>query len=233
MLYLHLAERTSALKSGYLEGWKADMKQIFTTCKSKGWRDVSTLKSTGCSPRGPGLSSQHPHSNSRLSATPVPGDLMPSPGLCGHRIHRAHRQMCAQNPHEHKMINLKKTFKNQNGSRDQTIEHELFPALKMVCQCLSAFPDHSGNLHSCLEPGSDTQWAEHTLEEVKGTINYLRNQIPVYCASSPSIYHASLSENSEDRRWNPHMLLGASLTLKFLFWKLLNAWELTTNSCTC
>jgi hypothetical protein len=38
-----------------------------------GWRDGSAVKSTGCSSRRPGSSSQHPHGSSQLSVISVPG----------------------------------------------------------------------------------------------------------------------------------------------------------------
>jgi hypothetical protein len=43
-----------------------------------GWRDDSMAKSSGCSSRGPRFNSQHPHGSSKLSATPIPGNLTPS-----------------------------------------------------------------------------------------------------------------------------------------------------------
>ena len=43
-----------------------------------GWRDGSVVKSTGCSCRGPGFASQHPHGGSELPVTPVPGDRIHS-----------------------------------------------------------------------------------------------------------------------------------------------------------
>lgn len=39
-----------------------------------GWRDGSGTKSTNCSFRGPGFSSQLLHGGSQLFITPVPGD---------------------------------------------------------------------------------------------------------------------------------------------------------------
>jgi hypothetical protein len=38
----------------------------------------SAIKSTTCSSRGTGFNPQHPHDNSQLSITPVPGDPAPS-----------------------------------------------------------------------------------------------------------------------------------------------------------
>ena len=43
----------------------------------RGWRGGSAVKSTGCSSRGAGFNSQHPHGGSEPSVTPVPGDLDP------------------------------------------------------------------------------------------------------------------------------------------------------------
>lgn len=39
------------------------------------WRDSSVVKSSSCSSRRAGLSSQHPHGGSQVSIAPVPGDL--------------------------------------------------------------------------------------------------------------------------------------------------------------
>jgi hypothetical protein len=36
------------------------------------------LRALGCSSRGPGFNSQHPHGSSQLSVTPVPADPTPS-----------------------------------------------------------------------------------------------------------------------------------------------------------
>jgi hypothetical protein len=38
-----------------------ESKKLKKKKKSRGWRDSSVVKSTGCSSRGPGFSSQHPH----------------------------------------------------------------------------------------------------------------------------------------------------------------------------
>ena len=55
------------------------------------WRDCSGDNSTGCSSRGPGLRSQHPHDSWQPTVTPVPGDLA---SLCRHT--------CRQNTNAHK-----------------------------------------------------------------------------------------------------------------------------------
>lgn len=52
--------------------------------KSLGWKDSSVVKSTDCSCRGPGFSSQYP----QMSVTPVPRDLVPSAGLHRHQAHK-------------------------------------------------------------------------------------------------------------------------------------------------
>ena len=49
----------------------------------RGWSlDGSEVKTTCCSCRGPRFSSLHPRGSSQSSVTPVPGDPMPSSGLC-------------------------------------------------------------------------------------------------------------------------------------------------------
>ena len=57
-----------------------------------GWRDGLAVKSTSCSSRGPEFNSQHPHGSSKLSVTPVPGDLTPS-----------HRHTYRQNTNAHEI----------------------------------------------------------------------------------------------------------------------------------
>jgi hypothetical protein len=65
----------------------------------RGWRDDSSVKSTGCSSRGSWFNFQHPHGRLQLFITPVPGDPTP-----------LNRHMCRQNinAHEIRKINLKK-----------------------------------------------------------------------------------------------------------------------------
>jgi hypothetical protein len=43
-----------------------------------GWRDGSVIKSIDCSSRSLEFKSQQPHGSSKLSETPVPGNLTPS-----------------------------------------------------------------------------------------------------------------------------------------------------------
>ena len=84
---------------------------LHSVCKhrsvSEGWRNGSGFKSTGCSCRGPGFDSQHPHGSSQVCASPVPGDLMPSSGLHRPCRHRVYRHTCRQNTHTHKMKEIK------------------------------------------------------------------------------------------------------------------------------
>jgi hypothetical protein len=47
----------------------------------QGWKDSSVVKTTGCSYRGLGFGSLHPHSILQPFIIPVPGDLMPFSGL--------------------------------------------------------------------------------------------------------------------------------------------------------
>jgi hypothetical protein len=56
----------------------------FSEIKNRDCRDRSAVKNTGCYCRGPGFDSQHPHSGSQVSITPVPEDPMPSFGFCRH-----------------------------------------------------------------------------------------------------------------------------------------------------
>jgi hypothetical protein len=69
----------------------------------------SVVKSTGCSFRGPGLSSHKPDDGSQLFVTPVPGHLVPSSGLHRNFIYK-YTDMHA-NTHTHKInsLNLKYT----------------------------------------------------------------------------------------------------------------------------
>lgn len=52
--------------------------------------DSVVVKSTGCSFRGPGFSSQPTHVGSQLSAAPIPGYAMSSSGHCRHKAHRGY-----------------------------------------------------------------------------------------------------------------------------------------------
>lgn len=54
---------------------------------SRGWRNGSTGKSTGCSNRGPGFCPQYPHGDSLPPVTLSPGDLKLSSGFSGHQTH--------------------------------------------------------------------------------------------------------------------------------------------------
>ena len=47
----------------------------------EGWRDDSVVKSTGCSPKGPGLNSKNPDGSSQQSETSVPEDPVPFSGF--------------------------------------------------------------------------------------------------------------------------------------------------------
>jgi hypothetical protein len=61
-----------------LKNNKTNKKTKTKNKKNRGWRDGSAVKSTGCSRRRPGFDSQHPHSGSQPSATPVPRVLTSS-----------------------------------------------------------------------------------------------------------------------------------------------------------
>jgi len=63
------------------------------------WKDGSLAKSTGCSSRGPGSNSQHPHGNQHLSVTPVPRLLTSS-----------HRHTYGQDTNEHEINYLRGGF---------------------------------------------------------------------------------------------------------------------------
>lgn len=52
-----------------------------------GWRDGFVIKSTDCSSRSPGFSSQQPDDSSQPYVFPVPGDMKPSSGLLSHQTH--------------------------------------------------------------------------------------------------------------------------------------------------
>jgi hypothetical protein len=53
---------------------------------SRGDRDGSVVKSTGCSSRGPGFDSQYPPDCSLLPVTLVSRDLTPSSGLQRYQV---------------------------------------------------------------------------------------------------------------------------------------------------
>ena len=76
----------------------------FLNFKLKRAREVTEqLRTLADLPEGPGFNSQHPHINSQLSMTPVPGDLMPSSGLCRHCMHVVYRHTCWQICIQHKI----------------------------------------------------------------------------------------------------------------------------------
>ena len=58
------------------------------------WKDVSVVKSTGCSFRGLKFYSQHPHYHLQLSVTPDPENPGPSSGLHAHQAHMWCREIC-------------------------------------------------------------------------------------------------------------------------------------------
>jgi hypothetical protein len=71
------------------------------------------VKRTDCSCRGPRLGSQHPHGSPQLSLTPVPGDMMPSTGLCGHASKTSiHRKQVNKQINKFKVIIYIKCFAN-------------------------------------------------------------------------------------------------------------------------
>lgn len=47
--------------------------------------DGPAVKSTSCSCRGAYFYSQHPHGDPQLPVTPVPEELLPISGICGHQ----------------------------------------------------------------------------------------------------------------------------------------------------
>lgn len=55
------------------------------------------MKCTGCSSKGSGFNSLHPHGGSQLSVVQVTRDSMPSSVLSGHYTHVLHRYTCKQN----------------------------------------------------------------------------------------------------------------------------------------
>jgi hypothetical protein len=65
------------LPSGYCEARLAAVLNHLKH-KTKGWRDGSVVKSTGCSSRGAWFSSQQPHNVLQLYVTPIPEDLATS-----------------------------------------------------------------------------------------------------------------------------------------------------------
>lgn len=70
-------------------------------------------RSPGCSSRGPGIESQHPHYATQLSLTPVPGNLIPSSGFHGH-------QPCTQYRDIHSWkISMHRTFFKDAVERQQ------------------------------------------------------------------------------------------------------------------
>jgi len=90
--HLLLQERTSLLThihSSLFRKWGPTNSMVNTNggmCEKKKiavCKDHSAVKGTGCSCRGPGFDSQHPHDNWPPSVTLVPGDLVPFPASTG------------------------------------------------------------------------------------------------------------------------------------------------------
>ena len=72
---------------------------------NRGYKDGPMVKSTGCSSRGPGSNSQHPHGS---SLTPTPSD----PPLTSN-THILHKLTCRQSTHTDKDSCLAK----RNGTK--------------------------------------------------------------------------------------------------------------------
>ena len=63
-------------------------RELLKAKSERDWRAVSEVKSTGCSSKGPGFHSQHPHNSSQLSVTPVPrNSTLSYRHTCKHNIH--------------------------------------------------------------------------------------------------------------------------------------------------
>ena len=67
----------------------------------KNRQEGSEVKSDNCSHRRHRFVSQRPHGGSQPSATPVPGDEMPSSGILRHQAHMCCRDMRAVHAHTH------------------------------------------------------------------------------------------------------------------------------------
>lgn len=93
LLYLFFILTFNSLSTGM------DSISTYLTANGKfirGWRDGLAVRNTCCFCSGPGFSSQHPRSSSRV-LTPVPGCLVPSSNLCSTRhVHGIHT--CRKHP---------------------------------------------------------------------------------------------------------------------------------------
>ena len=78
---------TMSLKPSCTTHWIPGQSELHETLsqKEQTWEDGSVVKNIGCSSRGPGFSSQHPHGGSQLSITPVPGICHPLVASMGTR----------------------------------------------------------------------------------------------------------------------------------------------------
>lgn len=70
--------------------------------QNMGWRHGSVVGSIGCSHRVTGFDSRHTHGGLQPSVAPVPGELVPSPGLHRHCMHTEHRLGTQTDIHEAK-----------------------------------------------------------------------------------------------------------------------------------
>lgn len=111
------------------------------------------VKSTGCSSKGPGFNSQHPHGGSQPqhSLTPTPGNQTPSSGFYVHQalpaacetsrppwtsgMYTVHRHTHRQNTHTHKIIIQKSCQRHTSGYVCENIFREV--------QLMKKDPHHS------------------------------------------------------------------------------------------
>lgn len=79
--------------------------------KTGSWRDFSAVNIPSCFCTGSEFSSQHLHTfEPRPSVIPIPGELMPSPGLLGYCMHTTDTCLYADKTLIHKIKQLRKKF---------------------------------------------------------------------------------------------------------------------------
>ena len=96
----------------------------------RGWREGLTVKRTGCSSRGPRLSSQHPNDGSKPHVTTVPADRTPSSGLLRHQSHKQCTDLHTdKNTYTHKtrLFFLSGANHQQLHGKEEIVTHQRHP----------------------------------------------------------------------------------------------------------
>lgn len=89
-MLLNSEESTGAILCGsglYSDSFGMTLKAQVSLKVSRGWKNYSEFKSTGCSFREPKFNIQHPRDVKQLSVTQVPKYQIPSSGFCRYQTY--------------------------------------------------------------------------------------------------------------------------------------------------